>query len=219
MSKTLDDLFAAASTDIAAHTHAPGAQAAIATIRRRTTGVVAASVTAVLLICVLSLTLLAGRPGTVEPAPAPTLSPSPYAGNGWPDTTRNAPGVYALDGDRCEHAACNVGFIHNGYGSGDVDIRIDVDPKMAAADPEDGASVVVAGHDGIYQRTDAQHEQWIVDIEGTTTIIELKAKPDTSRADLSEAHAIIDSMRIEPDNNSLGFSLVFTIKTNDWDSG
>ena len=45
------------------------------------------------------------------------------------------------------------------------------------------------------------------------------AEPGTSEADLAEAHAIIDSMRTEANDSRYGFRLVFTITTNDWDSG
>ena len=36
---------------------------------------------------------------------------------------------------------------------------------------------------------------------------------------LSEGHAIVDSMRAVPDDNGRGLSLIFRLKTNDWDSG
>ena len=47
----------------------------------------------------------------------------------------------------------------------------------------------------------------------------LKAKPDTSQAEITEAVEIINSMHTEPRDKDLGFRLVFTITTNDWDSG
>ena len=108
--------------------------------------------------------------------------------------------------------------MHNGYGSGDVEIRIDI----GSADLTSGnasTTVIIAGHDAIYRGTVGGHETWIVNIDGTTIVIELRAKPGTSPADLAEAHAIIGSMHTEPQNNHLGFRLVFTLTTNDWDSG
>ena len=45
------------------------------------------------------------------------------------------------------------------------------------------------------------------------------SRPGASKADLAEAHAIIESMRTEPQNNRLGFMLLFTLATDDWDSG
>ena len=71
---------------------------------------------------------------------------------------------------------------------------------------------------GLYRRIDARREEWIVDIDGTTIAIRLKAKPGTSEADLAEAYAIVGSMRTEPQNNDMGFELIFTLTTNDWDS-
>jgi hypothetical protein len=114
--------------------------------------------------------------------------------------------------------------MHNGYGSSDVVIRIEVDSKRALAqlDPgsdsaTDGVPVAVAGYDGIYHAPDARHEEWTVDIEGRTTLIRLTAEPGANRAALAEAHAIIDSMRTEVIDH--GFRLVFTLTSNDWDSG
>ncbi len=85
-----------------------------------------------------------------------------------------------------------------------------------------GTRVVVAGYEGVHQRIADGHERWIVVIDGRTIAIDLKAKPRTSRADLAEAHTIIDSIRTAPtDNvlNDLGYKLVFTLTNNDWDSG
>jgi hypothetical protein len=108
--------------------------------------------------------------------------------------------------------------MHNGYGSGDVEIRLDVVRGGAISDGG-GTAVTVGGHDGIYRRIDAQQEKWIVDIEGTTIAILLSARPGTSQIDLADAHAIIDSIRTDPRDNNLGFRLVFTLTTDDWDSG
>jgi hypothetical protein len=157
--------------------------------------------------------------------PSPTSPATPSAtrdvgevAHGWPDTSENAAGVYSWDGSRCSSAYCVIGFMHNGYGSGDVEIRIEVAPGVPIAD--DGATpVTVAGHDGIHRRIDARLEEWIVDIEGTTIAIQLEARPGTSPTDLAEAHTIIESMRTEPQDNDIGFRLVFTLTTNDWDSG
>jgi hypothetical protein len=136
---------------------------------------------------------------------------------GWPDTNRNPPGVYSWDGARCASQYCVMGFMHNGYGSGEVDIRIVQVPEGGITDG--AAAATVAGHDGLHRRIDAQRKEWIVDIEGTTIAIRLNVRPAASQADLDDAHAIIGSMRTEPRDNDLGFRLVFTLTTNDWDSG
>jgi len=58
-----------------------------------------------------------------------------------------------------------------------------------------------------------------VDIQGTTVTITLTADPRTPEADVAEAHEIIDSIYVDPQDNDLGLRLVFTIPTNTWDSG
>jgi hypothetical protein len=108
--------------------------------------------------------------------------------------------------------------MHNGYGSGDVVIYLELDHGEVPFFDDDSA-VTVAGHDGIYRRVRRRWEKWIVDIEGTTIAIHLKARPGTGQADLADAHAIVDSMRTEPRDNDLGFRLIFTLTNNDWDSG
>ncbi len=108
--------------------------------------------------------------------------------------------------------------MHNGYGSGDVEIRVSVVPRRPASD--DGATtVVVAGHDARYREVIAGVEEWIVEVDGTTLDIQLMAKPRTSASDMADAHAIIESMRTEPSDNIHGFRLIFTLATSDWDSG
>ncbi len=138
---------------------------------------------------------------------------------GWPTAAWNPAGVYSWDGRRCNAGWCNRSWMHNGYGSGDVEIRIKVVPQGAIAD-DHATAVTVAGHDGTYRRLGtAGSEKWVVDIEGITIAIILEARSGTSQADLAEAHAIIDSMHAEPINNNLGFRLVFTLTTDNWDSG
>ena len=156
-------------------------------------------------------------PGPIRTAPIPTSDVVEVV-RGWPGTGRNSAGVYSWDGFSCSSDFCVLGFMHNGYGTGDVEIRIAVDPS--GPDTDDGTtSVSVAGHDGTYRRIDAQQEEWIVDIEGTTIAIHLKARPDASLTDLAEAHAIIELMRTVPQDNNFGFRLVLPLTSNDWDSG
>ena len=150
-------------------------------------------------------------------ARVPSPAPRSEVVHSWPDTAENEAGLYSWDGSSCG-MSCNIGFMHNGYGSGDVEIRIDVVPDAPV--PGDGATAVtVAGHDGIYRKSGVGREVWIVDIEGTTIAINLTAQIGTSEADLAEAHAIIDSMHAESQDNDLGFRLIFTLTTDDWDSG
>jgi hypothetical protein len=158
----------------------------------------------------------------VPPVGLPVVPPSVLSvvgGNarGWPSTAENAAGVYSWDGSTCSSTYCSIGVMHNGYGSGDVLIRIQFAPENAAT-AGGGTPVTLAGHDAIYRRTD-QLERWTLVIEGQAIDITLEARPGTSPADLADGHAIIGSMRTEPRDTDLGFRLVFTIPTDDWDSG
>ena len=53
----------------------------------------------------------------------------------------------------------------------------------------------------------------------TADAIRLEARPATSPGDPGDAHAIIDSMRTVPQDDDLGFRLVFRLTTDDLDSG
>lgn len=163
-------------------------------------------------------------PATPTPMPdaAPWLQlPAPSAREGldvlgWPDTDRNAPGLYSFDGSTCAGSFCSLGFMHNGYGSGAVEITIGI--VLQSATPDGGTAVTVAGHDGTYRRIDAGREEWLVDIEGRTIAIRLTARPGTSQADLDDAYSIIGSIRDESQDRN-GLRLVFILSTDDWDSG
>ena len=200
---------------------------AIASAEQRRNRTLALAAAAGLAAVVVLASVVSNSPlNGVQPEPMqPTPTPSPESGvNGWPTTTRNAAGDYSLGDRGCGGPSagtgrnCIYGFMHNGYGSADVDIRIDMGSAEAILD-DGGMPVSVAGHDGTYRQLTAGQELWTVDIDGTPVAINVTAKPGTSRADLAEAHAIIDSMRTEPSDNDVGFRLVFTLTTNDWDSG
>ena len=161
-------------------------------------------------------------PATPAPEAAPWLqlpAPSVAAGLdvlGWPDTNENRAGLYSFDGSTCAGAFCSLGFMHNGYGSGDVEITIGIELERITPDGE--MAVIVAGHEGIYRRIDAGREEWLVDIEGRTIAIRLTARPGTSQADLDDAYSIIGSIRDESQDRN-GIRLVFILPTDDWDSG
>ena len=180
---------------------------------------------AVLAIALIGYGLYASNLGpAATPTAIPTALPSPSSGaptgvvRGWPGATRNPAGVYSWDGSPDRPGAIE-GFMHNAWlAPGDVEIRIEAVPGAPITD--DGATAVtVAGHDGLYRRIDALREEWIVDIEGTTIAIRVDTLPRTNPTNLAEAHAIIESMRTEPQDNDLGFRLVFTLTTDNWDSG
>ena len=144
-----------------------------------------------------------------------------YAGtyiDGWPSTTTNKAGVYSWDPGRCSRTSCMFGWMHNGYASGDVEIRMHVYAPGTMS--EDGATpVAVAGQPGFHRRIDARHEEWFTDFAGSTILIELESRAGVSDADLAEAHAVIASIRPERWDNSADLRLVFRLATDDWDSG
>jgi hypothetical protein len=158
--------------------------------------------------------------GSSLPSPAALPSPVEYeVTRGWPDTSQNPAGVYSWNGaERCG-MSCVMGFMHNGYGPGNVEIRIDktTDGSVATTGT---IPATVAGHEARYRRIGTGVEQWRVEIEGTTVVIVLTAREGASEAELDEAHAIIESMRtqVRPDYR-IGFELIFTLTTDDWDSG
>jgi hypothetical protein len=209
------------------------AQAERRMFRRRVTAV-AASATAVAVVIAGGLALRPDEQRSSPAPPAPTVTPGPPTPSetprapdpgpilgevrGWPDTSRNRAGVYSWDGATCAGPSCVMGFVHNGYGSGDVNLTIG--RLSGAPDVKDWwTTTTIAGHEGWYRRTSARREEWIVEIEGTTIAVRLWTEPGTSRAELDEAHAMIDSMRTQSRRSQMGFRLVFTLTTDDWDSG
>jgi hypothetical protein len=155
-----------------------------------------------------------------EPAPSASDEAAPTASDvrvqGWPHTGENEPGLYSW-GSGCAGPYCTSGWMHNGYGSGNLEFRIRAAPGLES--PDDGTSVTVAGHDAIHRQIGSRNEVWIVDIDGARITISLETQVGTSEADLAEAHGIIDSMYTEERDGGPGFRLVFTLTTDDWDSG
>jgi hypothetical protein len=170
-------------------------------------------------------------PGSTEPAvtprpTAPTAAPSiapetPNASGGvrgWPTTRENEPGEYSWNGVTCAAGNCILGWMHNGYGSGNLEIWIRA-LAGGVIEEDDGTPTTVAGHDGRYELLSDLSERWMVDVDGTVVSITLTARAGTIEEEIAEAHAIIESMRTEPDNSTMGFRLIFTLATDDWDSG
>ena len=172
-------------------------------------------------------------PAVDAPPPSlPTPAPDNAGVSGWPGRTRNPAGVYSWDASPFpEFPHQTLGFIHNGYrpGSGDVIIVIRGVPGRIIPH-RGGTAVTVAGYEGTYRQFIGKNspaswmdglpsEEWMVDIQGTTVTILLIAEHGPRETELADAHAIIDSMRAEPQDNDLGYQLDFTLTTNTWDSG
>lgn len=160
-------------------------------------------------------------PATPEPsATLPRTDPAPLVGKvrGWPDTSRNRPGVYSWDGSSCAGQSCVIGFMHNGYGSADVTIFIE--RLSGTPDVGDGwTPTTFAGHEARYRRTSGLAQEWRVEIEESWISVRFTRQPGTSRADLDDAYAILGSMRTQGRPTALGYRLVFALPNGDWDSG
>ena len=168
-----------------------------------------------------------------RPTPSPTMSPEEVMGvNGWPGRTVNGAGVYSWNGTPFpEFPNQTLGFIHNGHApsSGAVFIAIRGVPGRLV--PHRGqASTTVADHESTHRRftsgkgpwwfsTGGPGEAWMVDINGTTVTILLIAKPRAPKGEVAEAREIIESISVDPEDNELGFRLIFTIPSAFWDSG
>jgi len=180
-----------------------------------------------------------GQRADPSPSAVPSATQSPERSRsglegvmGWPTTSSNAKGLYSWGSGSCGFGgpgqSCVYGFMHNGYGSGNVAItfRVDAEQPVSAG----ATAATIAGHSGVYRRVIEpdpsaaiadlpRFEEWNVDIDGVSVAITLYARPGTPDADLAEARAIVQSIRYEPEANPLGFRLVFTIATASWDSG
>jgi hypothetical protein len=197
----------------------------------------------------LSGLVRADRSPTVLDTPSPSQTSVPTRGpndqevHGWPGGSRNPAGVYswgdaysymtrvsAPDGSRPKKTISSRDqFIHNAYKPGSGDLSIIIEGDAGRLIPHRGETpATVAGYEGTYRRFIGEDEgwmnglpteEWMVDIQGTTVTILLLAEPGAPQAELDEAHEIIRSMYVDPDDDDLGFRLIFTLRTNTWDSG
>jgi hypothetical protein len=111
--------------------------------------------------------------------------------------------------------------MHNGYQTLDEGQGVEISLGFSSAPNPDGAAVTVAGYPGTYEEvidTDgSRSESWYAEIGGRTLFITMQAEPNTTAAQLAEAHAIIESIRYEPTETG-AFRLTFTLPFG-WDSG
>jgi hypothetical protein len=174
--------------------------------------------------------------GSDPPSPsrmcvATETAPGDVEVHGWPGPSRNPAGVYSWD-NFPDPDVFAEGFIHNAYSPGSGDVTILIEGVQGRLIPHRGqTAVTVARCEGTYRRFIGDPgrlagitergpvEEWMVDIQGTTVTISLAANPGAPEAEVAEAHQIIESIRSEPQDSVLGFRLIFTLKTNTWDSG
>ena len=106
-----------------------------------------------------------------------------------------------------------------------------VELRFSAALPDDdpgplGGSLVVNARRVVRTRTvrssvrhwsQTQHsELWLLDVDGTRVAIQLASFPETDSALVAEAHAVVDSIVVEPTTSRGG--VVFHLPEG-WDSG
>ncbi len=205
-------------------------------VRRRLAAVTVSAVAVAAI--VVGGTALGPDDATPSPAPAvpsetPTVEPTPTTPDqspaasvprvpsedvrGWPTTSKNRAGAYSWDGRTCAYSqSCIPGFMHNGYGSGDV--KITIEPGEGRV-PEDWTPATVAGRPGAHRQVNAFQEVWWVEIHGRALEIQLTTRPGTKQREIDEGRAIIASMYTEKRPTELGWRLVFILTTDDWDSG
>jgi hypothetical protein len=116
--------------------------------------------------------------------------------------------------------------MHNGYAAGRAANSATITVERAKG-PEPSASqrpggwtpVAIAGQEGLHRQVNPFEETWRFELAGTPMEISLTTEPKTKKAAIDEARAIIASIYPEERDNQLGWRLVFTLTTNDWDSG
>jgi hypothetical protein len=82
----------------------------------------------------------------------------------------------------------------------------------------DPTAATIAGYHAAYWNLGAGREEWAIDIDGTKFSIRLLAHPGTTEDELAAAHAVIESIAKEPQEQEPGFMLTFTLP-HGWDSG
>ena len=157
-------------------------------------------------------------PDTSDPSPAASVPRVPSEDvEGWPTTSSNRAGAYSWDGRTCaKSTSCIPGFMHNGYGSGDVTLNIE---RVEGPAPGGWTPTTVAGRPGAHRQLNEFQDVWRVEIHGTALEIRLTTRPDTNHSEIEEGRAIVASMYTEKRPTELGWRLVFILTTNDWDSG
>jgi hypothetical protein len=129
---------------------------------------------------------------------------------GWPDADRGPAGTYSWDAQRRSSAMNNTASLPH--------IRrfpLKLRMETVRDDLVGGTPIVIDGYGGTYRalRLPGQpwiFESWTVDIEGTLVRIELLVRKKASEA-VAETNAIIDSIRVEPQDQDPGFKLVFEL--------
>jgi hypothetical protein len=145
-----------------------------------------------------------------EPANTGTPSPLPSV---------DAPIVHGMPGVRGGSAGLYSWWMPGGLRSmhnPDAEsIGVSITFQSSAARGSGPTAVTVDGYEGTYEQLPVvdgiRTELWKVDIEDSRVVITVQAQPSSTEAELAEAHAIIESIRIERSETPAGFRLIFTL--------
>ena len=167
---------------------------------------------------------------TFTPRPAPTeTAPTPEPSQvdlGWPGSPGSPAGRYSWDPDVLGHVfgqQAPKDSVSSWMHKPDSHIEL----RMTGFETDFGpgpTAATVGGYDATYQEarvnSDAdggKRQVWIVDIDGKGVTIIVDSGRDASGADLAEARAVIDSIRVERTDSKTGFKLTFDLLAG-WDS-
>jgi hypothetical protein len=165
------------------------------------------------LLASLTLIIASGTPSAslaLEPSPKPSASAEVV--HGWVGPRGGPAGLHSW-------SVGDLAWMHNVSveGSGPVEMtfgtlegiyRIPMDDIGPAGDEHVGPYPDVPE-----QVVDVRLQAWLLDVDGTRVLITVKSFPDTAPGLVTEAEAIVDSVRIGP-----GRLLVFELPGG-WDSG
>jgi len=157
----------------------------------------------------------------LSPAPIPTESQSAASPPVEPPIVHGMPGSREGPAGEYSWTPGTRGWMHKVHSDS---IGVSIEFSASANAYESGpTAVTVAGYEGTYQELPIsadgiRTQRWIVDIEDRRVTITVMAYPGTTAAQLAEAHAIIESIRIGPQETGAGMRLIFTLPAG-WDSG
>jgi hypothetical protein len=166
---------------------------------------------------ILALVLVAAGSATLGQdlsSPPPTPAETFAAIRGWPGARsgNNPAGLYSWfpGGRRWMH---NVGGVEITFDTLDEPYDLPVE------------TVAVAGADlgGPYPAVpervaDVRLQAWRLDVGDSRVVVVVKSFPHTPPSLVAEAEAVVESIRVEPADNILGYRLVFELPGG-WDSG
>jgi hypothetical protein len=147
-----------------------------------------------------------------ETVPVETPDSTEFDDLGWPRPAAQPAGTYSWD-------AQNFRYMHNIAPASGGGFGLELMMSVASPAQTGGTPITIDGYDGVYRQPNSvsrrKVEEWIVDVDGTPVSILLVVpggeKQGATEAKVAETHAIIDSIRVEPQDLEPGFRLVFDL--------